>query len=108
MIVGYDSKLFEFITTDKFSKLFGDQIGESKAKAVTTIGYIDGAKIYIFTGEISGSILDSPRGNRDFQWDCVFVPDGETQTFAEMGNRKNEISMRKIALEKFTAFIKSR
>jgi XTP/dITP diphosphohydrolase len=27
--------------------------------------------------------------------DCIFIPDGESETFAEMGDRKNEISMRK-------------
>lgn len=105
---GLTQVFWDKLEADKFSELFGDEIGESKAKAVTTIGYIDGAKIRIFSGEISGSIITSPRGNQDFQWDCIFVPDGETQTFAEMGEKKNEISMRKIALEKFTAFINPR
>ena len=48
-----------------------------------------------------GSIVTPPRGNRAFQWDCIFVPDGESETFAELGERKNKISMRRKALEQF-------
>jgi XTP/dITP diphosphohydrolase len=48
-----------------------------------------------------------PAGLRDFQWDCVFVPDGYTETFAEMGDRKNDISMRRKALDAFAVFLKA-
>ncbi|HHF8283696.1 TPA: non-canonical purine NTP pyrophosphatase, partial [Klebsiella pneumoniae] len=41
----------------------------------------------------------------DFQWDCIFIPDGESETFAEMGDRKNEISMRKKAFDKFKEYL---
>lgn len=44
-------------------------------------------------------------GPRDFQWDCIFIPDGESETFAEMGDRKNEISMRKKAFDKFKEYL---
>ncbi|HIE1052061.1 TPA: non-canonical purine NTP pyrophosphatase, partial [Escherichia coli] len=46
-----------------------------------------------------------PKGPRDFQWDCIFIPDGESETFAEMGDRKNEISMRKKAFDKFKEYL---
>jgi XTP/dITP diphosphohydrolase len=35
----------------------------------------------------------------------VFIPEGSKKTFAEMGARKNEISMRKKALDQFAAFL---
>ncbi|MFG7003113.1 non-canonical purine NTP pyrophosphatase, partial [Burkholderia pseudomallei] len=41
------------------------------------------------------------------QCDCVFVPDGSTQTFAEMGAAKDDISMRRKALDLFAAHLKS-
>ena len=41
---GLTQVFWDKLEADKFSELFGDEIGESKAKAVTTIGYIDGAK----------------------------------------------------------------
>ena len=46
-----------------------------------------------------------PRGNREFQWDCVFIPKGYEETFAEMGKKKNEISMRKLAFDSFREFL---
>ena len=50
--------------------------------------------------------MSPPRVDHGFQWDCVFQPDGYTETFAEMGTaKKNEISMRRKALDKFAAFL---
>lgn len=73
--------------------------------AKTVIGYCDSRVIHYFEGEVSGKVPDTPAGSRDFQWDCIFVPDGFSQTFAELGERKNEISMRRIALNKFAEFL---
>ena len=67
--------------------------------------YCDGKQIKTFDGEINGRIVFPPRGNRDFQWDCVFQPEGHDQTFAEMGEKKNLISMRKIAIEKLKEYL---
>ena len=80
--------------------------GNRLVTARTLIGYCDSQNIHYFEGEVSGSVPDSPIGSRDFQWDCVFVPDGFTQTFAELGEKKNEISMRRRALDQFAAYIK--
>ncbi|MGC6580637.1 non-canonical purine NTP pyrophosphatase [Escherichia coli] len=33
------------------------------------------------------------------------MPDGESETFAEMGDRENEISMRKKAFDKFKEYL---
>jgi XTP/dITP diphosphohydrolase len=38
------------------------------------------------TGTLSGSIARAARGSEGFGFDPVFVPDGETQTVAELGN----------------------
>ena len=70
-----------------------------------SIAYCNGKHIKTFDGDISGQIVFPPRGNRDFQWDCVFQPDGYEQTFAEMGDKKNAISMRKIAVEKLKKYL---
>jgi len=63
---------------------------------------------YTFEGSINGNIAPEPRGPGDFQWDCLFIPEGETHTFAEMGDRKNEISMRRAALDRFATFLADR
>jgi XTP/dITP diphosphohydrolase len=76
--------------------------------AKTRIGYCDGRRIHQFEGEISGRLSPQPQGNRDFQWDCVFVPDGSSQTFAEMGeDAKNAISMRRKALDVFAEYLRT-
>lgn len=89
---------------DKFAELIGS-LPDTTVLAKTIIGYCDGKQIYYFEGEVSGNIVNTPKGSRDFQWDCVFLPSGESQTFAEMGSAKNDISMRKQALENLKKFL---
>lgn len=67
--------------------------------AKTVIAYCDGMSIIEFEGSVNGVIPGAPAGPREFQWDCVFQPKGFSETFAEMGDRKDEISMRRAALD---------
>jgi XTP/dITP diphosphohydrolase len=99
---GLTQIFWDTLKADRFAELFGTT---QTAKARTTIAYCDGMKICEFEGEIEGQIVSTPRGPRDFQWDCVFQPYGQTSTFAEMGDKKNEISMRRAALDKFAAHL---
>lgn len=97
---GLTQPFWDALEADRFAELFGQ--GDLPAvTAKTWIGYCDGRQVHHFQGEIKGRVAPEPRGNREFQWDCVFVPDGHDETFAEMGERKNEISMRRIALNRF-------
>jgi XTP/dITP diphosphohydrolase len=55
-----------------------------------------------FEGVCEGRIVSEPRGVGGFGYDALFVPDGETQTFAEMpAERKNAVSHRARALDAF-------
>ena len=81
-------------------------LGDARATARTYIGYArsDG-DIYFFDGEVAGTIV-APRGESNFGWDIIFVPDGYAQTFAEIGRaEKQKISMRKIAAQKLKEFL---
>ena len=101
---GLTQIFWDRLEADRFARLFGN--ADHKVLAKTVIGYIDGKKCHFFEGEISGTISSEPRGPRNFQWDCVFVPEGFDKTFAELGDKKNEISMRRKALETFAGFLK--
>lgn len=101
---GLTQIFWDSLQADKFSKYFS-ATETAQVVAKTVIAYCNGKHIKTFDGDISGQIVFPPRGNRDFQWDCVFQPDGYEQTFAEMGDKKNAISMRKIAVEKLKKYL---
>lgn len=104
---GLTQVFWDTLEAKRFSELFGSSPDPSVI-AKTVIGYTDSQAFYKFEGEVEGTIAPVPRGSPEFQWDCVFVPKGFSQTFAEMGEQKNEISMRRIALDKFADFLKNR
>lgn len=51
--------------------------------AVLCLAWPDGHAEY-FRGEVEGTLVWPPRGNRGFGYDPVFLPDGHAQTFGEM------------------------
>lgn len=55
-----------------------------------------------FRGVCKGKILSSPGGKNGFGYDPLFLPEGFSQTLAEMTEKeKNEISHRRKSLEEF-------
>lgn len=63
---------------------------------------------YYFEGRVTGRIAESPQGDMGFGYDPVFIPDGHTQTFAELGPAvKNQISHRARALNQMSSFLLS-
>lgn len=103
---GLTQIFWDSLQADKFCELVGG-LRDSRLEAKTVLGYCDGRRFHYFEGQIAGHVPKTPAGNRDFQWDCVFIPDGEDQTFAELGARKNLISMRRKALDKFSEFLRT-
>lgn len=77
------------------------RFGNAKAKAKTIIGHAkEDGTVSFYEGEVAGSIV-SPRGENGFGWDAVFTPESKEKTLAEMSSfEKNEISSRRIAVEK--------
>ncbi len=61
-----------------------------------------------FTGEILGTIAQQPQGEEGFGYDPIFIPQGETQTFAKLGPKnKNQQSHRRLALEKLKKYLRA-
>jgi len=60
-----------------------------------------------FEGSVPGVILTAPRGSGGFGYDPVFLPDGYSQTFAEMTvGEKNKFSHRAVAVNQLVDFLK--
>jgi XTP/dITP diphosphohydrolase len=59
-----------------------------------------GRLVGVAEGDVKGTIIFEPRGSGGFGYDPVFVPDGFSQTFAELpGQVKNTLSHRGRALQ---------
>ena len=68
----------------------------------TGLAYADEGGVRTFVGEACGTIAEAPRGSNGFGYDPVFMPDGETRTFAEMSvEEKDRVSHRGRALRAF-------
>ena len=70
----------------------------------TVIALLLGEETYLFEGIVKGTLLEQPRGTAGFGYDPIFVPEGYNETFAEMGDEKNEISHRARAVRKLVEF----
>ena len=69
------------------------------ALAMVLIAVYDGAETQIREGSTAGTIAKGLRGTKGFGWDDIFIPEGETRTFAEMNHaEKDRHNMRRRAL----------
>ncbi len=83
-------------------------VANRKARFRTVFALIADGKEHYFEGIINGEIIKVRKGTSGFGYDSIFVPEGYTQTFAEMGNDiKNKISHRAIATQKLCKFLQS-
>ncbi len=63
----------------------------------------------LFEGIIKGEIIHEKRGSAGFGYDPIFIPNGYSNTFAEMSmSEKSKISHRGLAVEKLVAFLKQK
>ena len=80
---------------------------DRRARFRTVIALILDGEEYVFEGVVEGRITEQPAGDHGFGYDPVFVPEGETETFAEMApERKNAISHRGRAVRRFADFMR--
>lgn len=87
-----------------------DPFDAREAEAVSALALArpgDGeADVVVAIGRVAGSIARSPRGAGGFGWDVLFVPEGETRTFAEMtAGEKNAVSHRARAFAALRALL---
>lgn len=81
---------------------------DRSALAEVIFGYYDGKSVQTFKGEMLGTISLQPKGEKGFGWDSIFTPEGWNKTWGEMTiEEQQETSMRRIALKKLEAFLKT-
>lgn len=93
---------------ENMKKLLREMEGMENRKAQfrTVFALITGGKEHLFEGIVKGKITKGRHGASGFGYDPVFVPEGCTQTFAEMaGELKNKISHRALATIKLRDFL---
>jgi inosine triphosphate pyrophosphatase len=76
------------------------------AKTVCLIALVNSAEdIVIFKGEVNGKVVKM-KGDYGFEFDKVFIPDGQTKRFAEMTfEEKNQLSHRNKAITKLKEYL---
>lgn len=84
---------------DRVSKLLAqlENASDRSARFVTWLGWLDpeSKQVHLFEGYVRGTISSKPAGINGFGYDPVFVPDGYSQSFAELtAQQKNKLSHR--------------
>jgi XTP/dITP diphosphohydrolase len=81
-------------------------LSNRNAQFRTCITLIINGKEQQFNGIVAGTILYEKRGAYGFGYDPLFVPNGHSQTFAEMeATEKNSISHRALAVQQLVDFL---
>jgi inosine triphosphate pyrophosphatase len=99
-----------------FIKFFEQRMGDdalyqlagklAPATITSTIGYYDGSELVISKGVVRGSVMP-PRGDSGFGFDCCFLPNGQTKTYAEMSKaEKDAMSHRALSVKAFLKQLK--
>jgi len=100
----YSSYVFKSIGNEGILKLMRGSI-DRRAYFKSVIALYDG-KIHFFEGKCSGHISENIRGKEGFGYDPIFIPEGNSRTFGEMGREeKNHYSHRGRAVSKLREFL---
>lgn len=96
---------------ENLDRLLQDMKGKENRKAFYTAVLCliwDGVPHY-FEGTCHGVLTDAPRGSNGFGYDPIFIPNGYTETFAELpAEVKQKISHRAQAMQQLSAFIEQK
>lgn len=73
----------------------------------TVVCWVSQKETQFFEGIVKGKIAHERVGTKGFGYDAVFMPEGLTQTFAQMSlEEKNTLSHRALAVRKLVEFLK--
>ena len=106
----YSADVFYKIGCKGILKLLENIEKDRNACFKSVIAYVNSDKqIHIFSGECFGDIGFEEVGSNGFGYDPIFIPKGDTRTFAEMTvDEKNLFSHRGNSLDRLLEFIKEK
>lgn len=99
----------ECCSEDNMQKLLQNLTGKTNRNAQfrTVIALIIKGEERLFNGIVKGTITEEKRGDSGFGYDPIFVPEGFSESFAQMsGEQKNSISHRYRATEQLSDYLK--
>ena len=81
-------------------------IQNRKAKFRTVIALYINQQEFLFEGSVNGIITETSFGTEGFGYDPIFLPEGDTRTFAQMSlQEKNKFSHRSRAIQNLAGFL---
>lgn len=96
---------------DNMNKLLQNLTGKTNRNAQfrTVIALIINGEETLFDGIVKGTISKEKNGDSGFGYDPIFVPEGHTESFAQMDSKqKNKISHRYRAVVKLCDYLKKK
>ncbi len=85
-----------------------DPFDDRSVVARGTMAYYDGENVKIFQSQLAGTVPEHPRGPEDFGFDPIFIPDGYTETRAEMNEADDHKTYLQIKpIKEVASFLKS-
>jgi len=113
---GFPGPLTKWVTAgragcDAFAKML-DGFPDRSAEAVSVLAVARPGQaapdVVAAEGRVRGSIALHPRGTNGFGWDVLFIPEGETRTWAEMSEEeKNRDSHRARAFARLKTLLQA-
>jgi len=83
-----------------------EEIEDRSAEFKSAVSFTDGKKTHTFEGVCKGSIADREYGSSGFGYDPIFIPQGNSQTFAQNIELKNKLSHRYTSLLKLSEYLR--
>ena len=111
----YSARFLNPLKQDEKNKIIVDMmkdiknIEERQAYFKTIIFLVSNSINIAFEGKVDGYISEKVSGNRGFGYDSIFIPKKyilDNKTYADIGEEKNEISHRRIAINNLCKFLK--
>lgn len=96
--------------TDNINLLLQNLAGKTDRSAYfkTIIALVWKGREHLFEGICPGKMIEQSKGENGFGYDPVFIPEGSTNTFAQMTmEEKSRFSHRKKAMQKLVDFLET-